>query len=604
MYCLLAFRRSWAFVRRVRLRPAAGEFLNYGKGRSGVCQGLKISSGLPLKFVTTLTSVSDKGEDQSPPGMEDILLHDRFLSAIREQNSSKAVECFSRVAAAGGPLVNLRLRQLLTMLVEMGLVIDASDLLLSTTSGLELRSNDLAVIAAFLCVTDACLSCGHLRRAWTHFEHAATSGVLLDVLLCEELASKLFVAGLEGEEEKGEMGAWKVLDYTRQMGMVHTSEVCNTALYCATELKDLGFALRMLTYMKDLGLEPKSDVCFRLFHAVCLKLELADVEASPQEVEKMGEDVAGATDVKGGDNGSSDMARGELLELERILEGCMKLEPEEGAINFAMEKLPLLDEDDDIEDESGVQWVQVTVVGPKKTGSVDSLNMGEREDEVEVRDAPDGYYDDPEEADGLDCSEVCIVEEDLRDEGESDDDDDRDDGVGVPGSPEEHGDVAMGPVVDPAGSADGDMPAVSATMAVGTNSGVNDGADRHSSLASGGRIQDRAFDRVPFHANKEVTNPMVAGGGANLVKAPQKEVEQEDQFMHQRPEEGCNWKMVCDGHLFDGDLLSELQVLHPLWGLGKLKAGRLLVDRLVDPEEDCLNAGVQGGGGEDPQECR
>lgn len=68
-----------------------------------------------------------------------------------------------------------------------------------------------------------CLRHGDINRALEHFRQASERGIVLDLLLCESLATALFVKGLSGEAT--EMEAWNVLEYIRQRGMVHRSEV-------------------------------------------------------------------------------------------------------------------------------------------------------------------------------------------------------------------------------------------------------------------------------------------------------------------------------------------------------------------------------------------
>ncbi|CAM9236446.1 unnamed protein product [Discosporangium mesarthrocarpum] len=244
-----------------------------------------------------------------------MLLHDNLLAAIEVEDGRRAVEVFLEVTAAGGPLVSLRLRQVLQMLCRKGMVVEASELLFRETNCIDLRKDNLSTMASFMLVIDACLDRKHLNRAWAHFKHASGLAVMLDVMLCENLATALFIAGMEGRDVDGlekdgvpslkgqdvELkGAWSVLEYMRQIGMVHTNQVCNAALSRARELGDLGFALRMVSYMDDLELEIAGDISASLYHHVCYELECMD--ASQETAEQRG------------------ISRQDLLTLEHLLE--------------------------------------------------------------------------------------------------------------------------------------------------------------------------------------------------------------------------------------------------------------------------------------------
>lgn len=68
-----------------------------------------------------------------------------------------------------------------------------------------------------------CLRNGEVDLALRHFQVAFKRGIILDLPLCEHLATALFIKGLRGETAEAE--AWSVLEYVRERGMLHRPEV-------------------------------------------------------------------------------------------------------------------------------------------------------------------------------------------------------------------------------------------------------------------------------------------------------------------------------------------------------------------------------------------
>lgn len=95
---------------------------------------------------------------------------------------------------------------------------------------------DVGGQAAFMYVIPACLREGEIDRAVDHFRQASERRVALDLPLCETLAGYLFLEGLGGRDGKGaawETVAWDVLEYVRQRGMHHGTDVVSG--YCCWE---------------------------------------------------------------------------------------------------------------------------------------------------------------------------------------------------------------------------------------------------------------------------------------------------------------------------------------------------------------------------------
>ncbi|CAM9497937.1 unnamed protein product, partial [Sphacelaria rigidula] len=195
-------------------------------------------------------------------------LHSTFLEYIEQAQASEAVEHFAAIMRAGGPLVTLRRRQLLVMLCAQGLVEQASQQLTGATVCDYFDSQDLATVAGFMYVIEACLHHGELDRALKHFRQASGAMITLDLPLCEGLALALFVKGLEQDDANLRTWGWNVLEYVKQSGMKHGSEVCDAALIQAARKTNIAFAHEMCEYMETRGLFPSREAVSKLYQAL------------------------------------------------------------------------------------------------------------------------------------------------------------------------------------------------------------------------------------------------------------------------------------------------------------------------------------------------
>jgi hypothetical protein len=222
------------------------------------------------------------------PGAEQQAADKRFLEALAARDEARAVSLFEEIAIHDTPLTSRRLSQLLLLLCDKKLHVEASDLLAALSS----TGSDQGVVPAFIHVIDACSAAGATDLALKHLQQADELQLCIGLPACRSLMVALYDSDEPAAAVLSQLQ--QVLDYMNAHSLHPATDMYSMLLSQAVQAADMTAALRIAQLMTQAEQYPTMAVCRRLLRSLREQRDAAPTTAAAAAAQAIEQQIRSA----------------------------------------------------------------------------------------------------------------------------------------------------------------------------------------------------------------------------------------------------------------------------------------------------------------------
>jgi hypothetical protein len=222
------------------------------------------------------------------PGAEQQAADKRFLEALAARDEARAVSLFEEIAIHDTPLTSRRLSQLLLLLCDKKLHVEASDLLAALSS----VGSDQGVAPAFIHVIDACSAAGATDLALKHLQQADELQLCVGLPACRSLMVALYDSDEPAAAVLSQLQ--HVLDYMDAHSLHPATDMFSMLLSQAVQAADMTAALRIAQLMTQAEQYPTMAVCRRLLRSLREQRDAAPTTAAAAAAQAIEQQIRSA----------------------------------------------------------------------------------------------------------------------------------------------------------------------------------------------------------------------------------------------------------------------------------------------------------------------